>query len=264
MSEASHPGRAGATTSSIRLYTQSMNPFSERVAAALGLKGLPFERVVSDDPEDVRRWSPIARTLPVLEIDGRRKADSPRILEWLDTLHPDPPLYALDPKTASAQRSLADWTDSSLLFYWNRWRAARYPRPGDDRPVDDSLLARLRDQIARPFGRTPRTRAEARELEIIQQLVARLDDLEGFLRDRPFFHADEPSGADVAVYAMLRVLRAGTIPHCADALAARARLVAYLERMESRIRPLEARTGPVDGDARDGVATRGEPFGSGV
>ena len=83
----------------IRLYTQSQNPFSEKVAAALALKGLPFERIVSDDPEDVARWSPIARTLPVLEIDGRRKADSGAIVTWLDELYPEPPLVSPDPRS---------------------------------------------------------------------------------------------------------------------------------------------------------------------
>ena len=64
--------------------------------------------MVSDDPEDVARWSPIARTLAVLEIDGRRKVDSIAIVTWLDALYPTPPLFASDPKTAEAQRNLAD------------------------------------------------------------------------------------------------------------------------------------------------------------
>lgn len=225
----------------IRLYTQKMNPFSERVAAALALKGLPFERVVSDDPEDLQRWSPIARTLPVLEIDGRRKADSPKILEWLDALYPEPPLYAADAKVAEAQRHLADWSDNSFAFYWNRWRAARYPRPGDDRPVDASLIARFRDHVGRHFGRVPRTRADLREIEIIAELVARMDDLVGLLRDRPFFHADEPSIADVSVYAMLLVLREGSIPSCAEAISERPTLAAYVDRMAGRIKSLEER-----------------------
>ena len=54
----------------VRLYTQSMNPYAEKVAAALALKGIAFERIISDEPEDLQRWSPIARMLPVLEIDG--------------------------------------------------------------------------------------------------------------------------------------------------------------------------------------------------
>lgn len=219
----------------IRLYTQSTNPFSEKVAAALALKGLAFERIVSDDPDDVARWSPIARTLPVLEVDGRRKADSNAIVAWIDAEYPEPPLLATDPTVATAQRNLADWSDSSFVFYWNRWRAARYPQPGDDRPVDHSIVVRFRDEVGRRFGLQPKSRADAREMMVTRELVARMDDLVGFLRDRPFFHADQPSIADLSVYAMLHVLREGPIPHCAEAIAERPTLSAFLDRMEARI-----------------------------
>ena len=36
------------TAPSVRLYTQSMNPYTEKVAAALALKGIAFERVPED------------------------------------------------------------------------------------------------------------------------------------------------------------------------------------------------------------------------
>ena len=228
-------------TPPIRLYTQSMNPFSEKVAAALALKQLPFERIVSDDPADVERWSPIARTLPVIEIDGRRRADSLAIVAWLDELFPEPALYSRDPRIAEQQRHLAAWSDDSFAWYWNRWRAARYPQPGDEGPVDASLIDRIMDKVARSLGHVPRTRADARELEIIQEIEDRLTDLVGFLRDRPFFHADEPSIADLSIYSMLLVLRDGPIPRCPEAIAERPTLTAFLERMESGVASVEAR-----------------------
>jgi len=223
----------------IKLYTQQMNPFSEKVAAALALKGLPFERILCEEPEDIQRLSPIARTLPVLEIDGRRKADSARIIEWIDQLYPTPALYSSDPKTAEAQRNLADWSDNSFAWYWNRWRTARYPQPGDEAPIEESLITRIKDQIGRTLGHAPKTRADLRELEIIRELQDRMDDLVGFLRDRPFFHADEPSIADLSVYSMLVVLQSGPIPGCAEAIAERPTLAAFLDRMSGRIKSLE-------------------------
>jgi glutathione S-transferase len=224
-----------ADTPTIRLYTQTLNPFSEKVVAALMLKGLPFERLISDNPEDVRLWSPIARTLPVLEVDGRRKADSIQIVVWLDELYPEPPLFSRDPRIAETQRNLASWSDDSFLWYWNRWRAARFPQPGDEAPVDDSLLARLREKLGRTLGSRPTSRAEAREIEIIEELEDRLDDLVGFLGSRPYFYSDEPSVADLSVYAMLRVMRDGPIPRTPEAITARPTLVAFLERLTSRI-----------------------------
>jgi glutathione S-transferase len=237
MSEADHDVNGAPK---VRLYTQAMNPYTEKVAAALALKGLNFERVVSDEPEDLQRWSPIARMLPVLEIDGRRKSDSLKIVHWLDELYPDPPLYSPDARIAAAQRNLATWSDNSFSWYWNRWRTARYPQPGDETPIDDSILARIKGQIGRTLGHTPRTRADLRELEVIRALQDRMDDLVGFLRDRPFFHSDEPSIADLSVYAMLLVLREGSIPGCADAIAERPTLAAFLDRMAGRIKSLES------------------------
>lgn len=223
----------------VRLYTQSLNPFAEKVAAALALKRIPFERIVSDEPEDLQRWSPIARMLPVLEIDGRRKSDSQKIVRWLDELYPEPPLYSRDPRVAEAQLNLAEWSDNSFSWYWNRWRTARYPQPGDESPIEDSLLTRIKEKIGRTFGHTPRSRADLRELEIIDELQDRMDDLVGFLRDRPFFHADEPSIADLSVYSMLLILRDGPIPDCAEAIAERPTLAAFLDRIAGRIKSLE-------------------------
>ena len=207
--------------------------------ATAPFKNLSFERVISEDPEDVKRWSPIARTLPVLEIDGRRKAESMEILAWLDELYPEPALVARDPKVAEAQRNLAEWSDTSFAWYWNQWRAARYPQPGDDAPVDDGLIARLVGKVGRSLGHAPVSRADARELEIIQKIEDRMEDLVGFLRDRPFFHSDEPSIADISVYAMLHVLEIGPIPRCEEAIAERPKLSAYMKRMGDRIASVE-------------------------
>lgn len=220
----------------VRLYTQAQNPFSEKVAAALALKGIPFERVVSDDPADVVRWSPIARTLPVLEIDGVRKVGSLAIVEWIDVLVPEPPLYAADPRTAAAQRSLAEWADDSFLWYWNRWRAARQPRMDDaDAPAPRRPMAKLLQRVERRFGLSPRPRADAREREIVAEIEARLDDLVGFLGTRVYFHGDSPSVADLSVNSFLTILRAGAIPACDEAVEARPTLVAFNERMATRI-----------------------------
>ena len=238
--------RSGQSTSdpprpAMRLYTQRVNPFSEKVAAALALKGLAYERVESDDPEDVARWSPIARTLPVLEVDGRRRADSMAILAWLETLAPEPSLYSSDPRTAVAQKSLAQWADDSFLWYWNRWRTARYPRPGDEHPPEESALARLVQRVERSLGWKPRTRADERELEIVAELEERLSDLVGFLGSRSFFHAESPSVADLSVYSFLVVLQGGAIPGLAEAIRIRPTLVAFIERMRERIERAAAR-----------------------
>jgi len=88
-------------------------PFStnvERVALALGHKGLAAERVDVDpaDRSEVERLSgqPL---VPVLELDGRVLVDSTAIIEELERLHPEPPLYPADPARRAEVEVFVDW-----------------------------------------------------------------------------------------------------------------------------------------------------------
>lgn len=215
----------------IRLYSQTMNPFSEKVARALALKRLAHERVEVNDPSEIQRLSPVTRRLPVLEIDGEQRAESPQILDWLEERYPEPSLYSRDPQTRQAQRRLAEWSDTSFAWYWDRWRAARFPRPGDEKPPAAGLLAKLRGSL----GQRPPSRVELRELEVTDEMSHRLDDLIGFLGNRPFFHADEPSAADLSVCGMLSVIAFGPMVAGTNLLQQRPQLVRYMERVEKFI-----------------------------
>jgi len=218
----------------IRLITQVRNPFSEKVARALALKKLPFERLIVDGPEDLRRYSPETSMLPVLEIDGERRAESAQILFWLDEIHPEPPLLSSDSKVAEAQRSLAEWSDSSFAFFWNRWLASQEPEGDDETLPDSSFLERMRSSLGRSLGLGARsTRSDALEMQVIDGLSRRLDDLVGLLGDRAYFHAEEPSMGDLAVLGMLLLMQHGPIPGSAEMLAERPTLVSYLDRLES-------------------------------
>ena len=218
----------------IRLYTQKFNPYAEKVARALNFKGVRYERIESDDPEERKRWSAVTGLLPVLEIDGERVEDSAAILRWLEERFPSPPLLSGDPKIAAAQLRLAEWSDTSFVWYWNRWRAARFPQPGDEEPLDGGLLGKLRRGIARGLGGSTGTlsRIQMRELEVTEELVNRLDDLVGMLGERNFFHADDPSVADLSVFGMLQVMLDGPILEGHGVIAARPTLMSYLERMD--------------------------------
>jgi glutathione S-transferase len=88
-------------------------PFStnvERVALALGHKGLTPEWVDVDpsDRSEVERLSGQA-LVPVLELDGRVSSDSTAIIEELERLHPDPPLYPADPARRAEVEIFVDW-----------------------------------------------------------------------------------------------------------------------------------------------------------
>jgi len=88
-------------------------PFStnvERVALALGHKGLGAEWVDVDpaDRSEVERLSGQS-LVPVLELDGRVLVDSTAIIEELERLHPEQPLYPADPARRAEVEVFVDW-----------------------------------------------------------------------------------------------------------------------------------------------------------
>ena len=95
---------------SIRVYRIPFSTNVERVALAAGHKGVAIEWV--DVDEDDR--SPVEavsgqRLVPVLETDGFVLADSPKILEWLEQHHPEPPLLPAEPSRRAEVRVFCDW-----------------------------------------------------------------------------------------------------------------------------------------------------------
>ncbi len=70
----------------VKLYSQLMNPFTEKVACALALKGVEYQRFEVSDSEEIKRLSPAEQTLPVLDIDGERVSKSSTILLRLEEL----------------------------------------------------------------------------------------------------------------------------------------------------------------------------------
>ena len=117
----------------IRLYAIPYSTNVERVTLALAHKGLDAEAVMLDpaDRAPVRELSG-QDLVPVIEHDGRVIADSTAIIEYLEELRPDPPLYPRDPPRATEMRVFIDW--------FNRvWK-------GPPNEIEDALAAGGGDQ----------------------------------------------------------------------------------------------------------------------
>jgi glutathione S-transferase len=230
---------------SVRLYSQQLNPFSEKVACALALKGVAYRRVEVTDSDEIAELSSESGLLPVLEMGGRRLAESPAILAWLEEEHPTPSLYAEDPKVRAQQQNLAEWSDSSFAYYWNRWLANREEFEAH-RAVDGrGLLGRIHQHVEERIGREPREfdGACAAERDLMIEIAHRMDDLMRFLGSRDFFYADRISVADIAVYGMLLVMRHGPMPGTLELLSNRPALVAHENRLSRLTRDLSTEVG---------------------
>jgi glutathione S-transferase len=69
-----------------------------------------------------------------------------------------------------------------------------------------------------------------------KEVGERLDDLVNFLGDRPFFYADQPSRADLAVYSFLHNMPTAAGPEVAAAVEAREPLVELMARVAAAVR----------------------------
>ena len=130
----------------LRLYSYWRSSCSWRVRAGLGLKGLSAEYVAvdlvagqQDAPGHLAR-SPM-RHVPVLEVleAGHvtlRLVQSVAILEWLEEVHPAPPLLPRDPDGRARVRALVEHVNSSIQPYQNaavlKWLRQRAPGADQD------------------------------------------------------------------------------------------------------------------------------------
>lgn len=96
----------------MKLYGYFRSSTSYRLRIALNLKGLAFENVPvsllrgeNKAPEFTAR-NPFG-SLPMLEADGRDRAQSMALLEWLDEAYPDPAFLPCDIEARYAVRELA-------------------------------------------------------------------------------------------------------------------------------------------------------------
>ena len=162
----------GGRTRRVRVYRIPFSTNVERVALALGHKGVAVEWVDVDpaDRSPVREVSG-QNLVPVLvEDDGRVTTDSTAILYRLEALYPERPLWHGD----DARRTELD----IFLDWFNRvWK-----RP-------PNLLA---DEPGRPD-----------EAELVVELRVSLDIFEGLLAGRDYL-LGEFSAADCAAFPFLR------------------------------------------------------------
>lgn len=101
------------------LYAFWRSSASYRVRLALAAKRASYEYVpVNLFEGEQRKEAHLSRNpfgyVPCLEIDGRRFVESVAILELLDDLFPDPPLYPKDPFARARVRALVEAVNAGI------------------------------------------------------------------------------------------------------------------------------------------------------
>jgi glutathione S-transferase len=164
-------------TTGLRLYAIPFSTNVERVALALGHKGLTADVVMSDptDRSTIREASG-QDLVPALDDDGFVVADSSRIIEHLERRFPDPPLFPAEPARRAEVRVFVEWFDR----VWKRPPNA----------IDAEL------------GRTSPDHVRIAALE--HELRATLDVFEAMLDGRDYLMSESLSAADCAAFPFLK------------------------------------------------------------
>jgi glutathione S-transferase len=221
----------------IVLHQWEMSPFCNKIRRSLRFKGLEFE-VMNYNGLKATGAAKLSRagTLPVLDYDGERVADSVNIARFLDRKQPTPALYPTDPEELAHARFWEDWAGESLHFYEIYYRM-----------LDPEALERALDLICagRPgyerallkvaFKRRFPKRLDWQGLgrfskeEIHQKFVEHLDGLEAIVGKRRFLAGAAPTIADISVAAQLdEIVRTSSIK---DVIVGRATLRDWMARV---------------------------------
>ena len=121
----------------IRVWTIPFSTNVERVALALGHKGLEAE-VVEIDPNDRAQLERLSGQdlVPVAELDGDVVVDSPRILRRIEERHPDPPLWPAARARRAETDVFVDWFNRVWKVAPNAIAAELEKRPPDQFVLD--------------------------------------------------------------------------------------------------------------------------------
>ncbi len=163
--------------SGIRLYAIPFSTNVERVALALGHKGVDAEVVMCDagDRRPIREASG-QDLVPVLDDEGFVVVDSSRIVEHLEERFPDPPLFPADAAREAEMRVFVDWFNRVWKVPPNR--------------IDHELASEAPDHVL----------VEA----LAAEMRASLTLFEAMLAGRDHLLADEFSAADCAAFPFLK------------------------------------------------------------
>lgn len=219
------------------LHQWQVSPFCNKVRKILRLKNIPYrvENYNGLRATKVGKLTPAGK-LPVLDIDGKRIADSTAIALYLDVRQPQPALYPPEPRDAALARLLEDWADESLYYYEIFFRvefdAARSAavahlcagRPQWEQLVFAPLFSRTLQRKLKEHGFAGRSKEE-----VEATFLGHLDDLEAMLQDRLWLVGDGPSIADIAVSAQIdEIVRTS---HLAGRIGGLPRLSQWLARL---------------------------------
>jgi glutathione S-transferase len=226
---------------------------SRRVRLCLAEKGLAYEsRVV--DMENMEHHSPEYLRInpngvvPALILDdGRPLHESGTICEYLDEVHPDPPLRPADPYRRALMRNWIRHVDgligNLIVFNWVHSLAKVAAQWSDEELAErlKKVPSKERQEAWYRAARKPYTEEERSEAR--RKLVLLLDRMEEMIRPGGWLVGDAYSIADIAVVPFVKRIDEEIAPDETQT-ARHPRVAAWWAAVQARPAFTKARIGP--------------------
>lgn len=236
------------------LHHYPESPFSEKVRAILGAKGLAWRSL--DVPMIMPRPATTAltggyRRIPVLQVGADIYCDTALIAAYLDSLGTGPTLFPAGDLLAA--KTLARWVDTEL--FWSSVTLRFLPENmGNFFATPGAAQAFAEDRAN--FAQGAQVRRHSVE-EAQACYLGFLADMDAQLADgRPFLFSTAPLIADFSAYHIMWFIHAGG--GMSDWLASHGHAAAWMERMRAFARQQEGKD--ISAEAALGMALAADPL----
>jgi glutathione S-transferase len=201
---------------SVKLYGLAVSHPSHAARAMLEHKGIEYELVnfpPLSQPLMTRAHGFRGRTVPALDIDGRKVQGSKAIARTLEELKPDPPLFPADRREAvKAAEAWAERELQPLPRRFFRWGMAARPELRrhvleeiEAVPAPGVVSALMVPQL-RYFQRVSKATDDYTR-EGVQRLPGLVDHVDELIADGTIGRPSEPNAADFQIASTIAVLR---------------------------------------------------------
>ncbi|HWV84309.1 MAG TPA: glutathione S-transferase family protein [Capillimicrobium sp.] len=200
------------------LWHIPLSHYSEKARWALDYKGVEHTRRAP--PAGLHQPWALAltrgrhRRLPILDLDGRRVADSTAIIAALEAAHPEPPLYPTDPRERERALALEEFFDEHLAPPMRAW-TWHHTLPDPDLIIAGVMpnasegrkrVARATAPIVRPLMRADYDIGADKAADQLAQIRAAMDRIEAELQPSGYLVGDAFGVADLTAAALFTPL----------------------------------------------------------